>query len=171
MKIRSRLASCSYGFLLSLSIASFLLVANAQNKRDSKYVCSESNPASVCNASNRCGSSLEPCVVDLRRKGGTSATVTPSITNAKANTPFCVRVGTTVTWRSSAKNTGFIVDFGPSSPFNTPGAIIGGSDRPISVVAKRTGCYKFSLGACIAGTVYGMCGSTSTEIIVTDEAN
>lgn len=171
MKIRFGLASCFCGLLLSLSIAGFILVANAQNKRDSKYVCSESNPASICNASNRCGSDSEPCVVDLKRKGGTSATVTPGITNAKANTPFCVKVGTTVTWRSSSKNTGFILDFGPSSPFNTPGAIIGGSDRPISVVAKRPGCYKFSLGACIAGSIYGMCGSTASEIVVTDEGN
>jgi hypothetical protein len=82
-----------------------------------------------------------------------------------------VKAGTTVTWQSSAKNTGFILDFGPSSPFDTPGAIIGGSDRPISVVAKRPGCYKFSLGACIAGTIYGMCGSTDSEIVVTGEGN
>jgi len=156
------------GLLLLLSLASFL-VANGQDKRANKYVCAEANPGSICNASTRCGSKSEPCVVDLRRKGGTSATVTPGIPNAKANTPFCVKVGTTVTWQSSAKNTGFIVDFGPSSPFETPGAIIGGSDRPISVVAKRAGCYKFSLGACIAGTIYGMCGSTDSEIVVTSD--
>jgi hypothetical protein len=93
------------------------------------------------------------------------------MTNAKANTPFCVKVGTTVTWQTSAKNTGFIIDFGPSSPFDIPGAIIGGSDRPISVVAKRSGCYKFSLGACIAGSNYGMCGSTDSEIVVTSDGN
>ena len=154
--------------LLSLSLAGFL-VANAQNKRSSKYACAEVNPTAICNASTRCGSGSEPCVVDLKRKGGTSASVTPNIPNAKSNTPFCVKVGTTVTWQSSAKNTGFIVDFGPSSPFDTPGAIIGGSDRPISVVAKRAGCYKFSLGACIAGTVSGMCGSSDSEIIVTND--
>jgi hypothetical protein len=158
------------GLLISVLVASFL-VANAQNKRDTKYVCTEGSPASVCNVSNRCGSNSEPCVVDLRRKGGTSATVTPATSNAKANTPFCVKVGTTVTWRSSAKNTGFILDFGPASPFDTDGAIIGGSDRPISVVAKRPGCYKFSLGACIAGTVYGMCGSTASEIVVASDGS
>jgi hypothetical protein len=158
------------GLLLSVSLASFLL-ANARDKRATKYACSEANPAGLCNVSNRCGANSDPCVVDLKRKGGTSASVTPDTPNAKANTPFCVKVGTTVTWQSSAKNTGFIIDFGPSSPFDTPGAIIGGSDRPISVVAERSGCYKFSLGACIAGTIHGMCGSTDSEIVVTSDGN
>jgi hypothetical protein len=170
MKSPSKLALYFTGLLLSLSLASFV-VANAQNKRANKYVCTETNPTSMCTASSRCGSNSAPCVVDLKRRGGTSATVTPAIPNAKSNAPFCVKVGTTVTWQSSANNTGFILDFGPSSPFDTPGAIIGGSDRPISVVAKRPGCYKFSLGACIAGTIYGMCGSTNSEIVVTDEGN
>ena len=127
MKFQPRLVTWFIGFLLSLSLAGVFL-ANAQEKRSNKYVCSEANPASICNASNRCGSKTDPCVVDLKRKGGTSATVTPALPNAKSNTPFCLKVGTTVTWQSSAKNTGFIVDFGPSSPFDTPGAIIGGSD-------------------------------------------
>lgn len=170
MKIRPTLVLCLGGLLLSLSLASFL-VAKAQNKRSNKYVCSETNPASTCSAATRCGSISNPCVVDLKRKGGTSATVTPGIPDAKANTAFCVSVGTTVTWQTSAKNTGFIVDFGPSSPFDTGSTIIGGSDRSISAVAKHPGCYKFSLGACIAGTIYGMCGSTQSEIVVTGEAN
>ena len=170
MKIQSKLVLCFSGLLLSLSLAS-LLVANVQNKRSNKYVCAETNPASICTASNRCGSNSNPCVVDLKRSGGTSATVTPAIPNSKSNAPFCVKVGTTVTWQSPAKNTGFILDFGPSSPFDSTAAIIGGSDRPISVVAKRPGCYKFSLGACIAGTIYGMCGSTNSEIVVTNDGN
>jgi hypothetical protein len=170
MRSQSKLALCFSGLLLSLPLASFLL-ANARNKGSNKYLCTETNPASICTASNRCGSDLNPCVVDLKRSGGTSATVTPAMPNSKSNSPFCVKVATTVTWQSSSKNTGFILDFGPSSPFDTPGAIIGGSDRPISVVAKRPGCYKFSLGACIAGTVYGMCGSTKSEIVVSSDSN
>jgi hypothetical protein len=170
VKAQPALVLCLSGFLLSLSLASFL-VTNAQTKRANKYVCPETNPTSICSTATRCGSSSNPCVVDLKRKGGTSATVTPSIPDAKSNAPFCVKVGTTVTWQSSAKNTGFIVDFGPSSPFDTGSTIIGGSDRSISAVAKRPGCYKFSLGACIAGTIYGMCGSTQSEIVVTGEAN
>jgi hypothetical protein len=170
MKSQSKLALCFSGVLLSLSLASFL-VASARDKGSNKYVCTATDPASVCAVSNRCGSNSNPCVVDLKRRGGTSATVTPATPNSKSNTPFCVKVGTTVTWQSSAKNTGFILDFGPSSPFDTPGAIIGGSDRAISVVAKRPGCYKFSVGACIAGTVYGMCGSTKSEIVVSTGDN
>jgi hypothetical protein len=170
VKSQSRLVLWFGGLLVSLSLASFL-VANAQNKRSNKYVCAETNPASICTTSNRCGSNSDPCVVDLKRQGGTSATATPVVPNSKSNAPFCVRVGTTVTWQSSAKNTGFILDFGPSSPFDASGAIIGGSDRPISVVAKRPGCYKFLLGACIAGTIYGMCGSTGSEIVVTSDGN
>jgi hypothetical protein len=119
---------------------SLLLLANAQNKSSSKYACAQANPSSLCNASNRCGSESEPCVVDIRRKGS-SATVKPNIPNAKSNAPFCVKLGTTVTWQTSAGNTGFVVDFGSSSPFDISGAMIGGSDRSISVVAKRAGCY------------------------------
>lgn len=169
MRTQSKVVLCIIGVLLLLSLANFLL-ANAQNKRSSKYVCTETNPASLCTVSNHCGSDSNPCVVDLKRKGN-SASVTPGTATSKSNTPFCVTVGTTVTWQSSSKNTGFVVDFGPSSPFDTPGAIMGGSDRPISVVAKRPGCYKFSLGACIAGTIYGMCGSTNSEIVVTSAGN
>jgi hypothetical protein len=170
VKAQPTLVLCLSGFLLSLLLAS-ILVAKAQNKGSNKYVCPETNPTSICSSATRCGSVSNPCVVDLKRKGGTSATVTPGIPDAKSNATFCVKVGTTVTWQSSAKNTGFIVDFGPSSPFDSGSTIIGGSDRSISAVAKRPGCYKFSLGACIAGTIYGMCGSTQSEMVVSGEGN
>ncbi len=133
-----------------------------------KYVCSEQNPGSMCNASTTCGSSSNPCVVNVKRNN-TSASATPNIPDAKGNAAFCVKVGTTVTWQSGSKNTGFVLDFGPNSPFEVPdGTIIGGSDRPISVVAKKAGCYKYSVGACIAGTIYGMCGSSNAELVVTE---
>jgi hypothetical protein len=67
---------------------------------------------------------------------------------------------------SRSKNVGFVVDFGPSSPFEQ-GTIIGGSDRQVSAVAKNPGCHKFSAGACVSGAIYGMCGQTNAEIIVT----
>jgi len=106
--------------------------------------------------------------VDVKRRGSNSASATPNIPNAKENMSFCVKVGTTVTWQSSSKNTGFVLDFGTSSPFDPPdGAIMGGADRPISVVAKRPGCYKYSVGACTSGTIYGMCGSSNAELVVT----
>jgi len=153
------------------SLLFFVAVTAATEPADksNKYICSEANPGSICTAATTCGSASSPCVVDIKRRGGTSATATPDIPNAKGNAPFCVKAGTTVTFRSSAKNTGFVLDFGPSSPFetpNTPGTIIGGSDRPVSVVASKPGCYKYSVGACISGTVYGMCGSSEAELVV-----
>ena len=139
--------------------------AAAQKKNNSKYACSESQPEKLCNTGNTCGSASAPCTVDVKRTRN-GATATPGITNAKANSLFCVKQGTTITWQSTSKNTGFVVDFGPDSPFDQPDAIIGGANRPISVVAKKTGCYKYSAGACISGSVYGMCGSAQAEAIV-----
>jgi hypothetical protein len=69
-------------------------------------------------------------------------------------------------WKSTGKNIGFVVDFGTPSPLRPAGAIIGGSDRPVSVVANTPGCYKYSLGACMSGAIYGMCKETSAEVIV-----
>jgi plastocyanin len=77
-----------------------------------------------------------------------------------------VATGTKVTWKSTAKNIGFVVDIGETSPFEPAGAIIGGSDRAVTVVAKTPGCYKYSAGACMSGAIYGMCKDTSAELIV-----
>jgi plastocyanin len=79
-----------------------------------------------------------------------------------------VKVGTTIKWNSSGKDNGFVVDVGPASPFEPAGAIIGGSDRSVSVLAKRPGCFKYSAGACQSGATYGMCGTAHAELIVTD---
>jgi plastocyanin len=89
------------------------------------------------------------------------------IPNAKADSLFCIKPGTTVQWKSTGKDIGFVVDFGPASPFDPPGAIIGGTDRTVSVVAKRPGCYKYSAGACRSGAIYGMCGQTNVQLIIT----
>jgi len=43
---------------------------------------------------------------------------------------------------------------------------MGGADRPVSVVAKKPGCFTYTVGACTAGTVYGMCGEDAAEFIV-----
>jgi hypothetical protein len=71
-----------------------------------------------------------------------------------------------VTWKSTSKNIGFVVDPGTTSPLGPAGAIIGGSDRPVSVVAKTAGCYKYSAGACMSGGIYGMCKETNAEFVV-----
>jgi hypothetical protein len=153
-----------------ISLMSMLLLflgnSNAESK-DSKYVCSEPNPAQLCSSANTCGSSSSPCSVDVKRTAD-SASSTPSIPNAKGNSLFCVKVGTTIKWNSSGKDNGFVVDVGPASPFEPAGAIIGGSDRSVSVLAKRPGCFKYSAGACQSGATYGMCGTAHAELIVTD---
>jgi hypothetical protein len=138
--------------------------ATGQSKQ-SKYVCSEPNPAQACNAGNTCGSASNPCVVDVKRTAD-GASSTSSAADAKSNALFCVTVGTTVTWKSTAKNIGFVVDVGPTSPFEPGGAIFGGSDRSVSVVAKTDGCYKYSAGACMSGATYGMCKEVSAEVVV-----
>jgi len=162
MKIDRRFAIRRSLLLLPLVIlASY---ATAQSK-SSRYTCSEPSPAQLCNASNTCGSGSTPCTVDVKRTAN-AASSTASIPNAKSNALFCVKTGTTVTWNSTGKNIGFVVDVGPSSPFEPPGAIIGGSDRSVSVMATKAGCYKYSAGACMSGAIYGMCGTAKAELII-----
>ncbi|MGB8885155.1 MAG: hypothetical protein WCC87_00435 [Candidatus Korobacteraceae bacterium] len=160
MKVKHTLA---VSILISLSMLLLSSVALAQSK--GKYVCDEPNPQSLCTADNTCPAS-GPCTVDIRRTGMSGATATPGFPKAKGNSLFCLKPGTTVTFQSSAKNTGFVIDFGPSSPFDPPDAIIGGSQKPVSVEAKRPGCFKYSVGGCVSGATYGMCGSGAAEAIV-----
>jgi len=150
---------------LLLPIVVLSTYASAQSK-SAKYACSEANPAQLCNAANTCGSASSPCTVDVKRTSN-AASSTPGIPNAKSNSLFCVKAGTTVQWKSTGKNIGFVVDLGSASPFVPAGTIIGGSDRSISVVAKTPGCYKYSAGACMSGAIYGMCGETNAEFVVT----
>jgi len=56
---------------------------------------------------------------------------------------------------------------GPTSPFDPPDDIVGGSNKAVTVVAKTPGCYKFSAGACLSGAIYGMCGNSNAELIIT----
>ena len=153
--------------LLLLSVSPNHRAAGQSTKKKVKGdVCSASNPASICTAANTCGSSSSPCEIDIRRSQGTYATATPNIPDAKSNKPFCVKVGTSVTFSSSSKNTGFVIDFGDKDPFDHKDSIIGGSDRPITVTAKHPGCYTYSVGACTPGTVYGMCGNADLQLII-----
>ncbi len=167
MKIRRYLAALCCLFVLPLLLTNFI-VGKDTPKKIKGDVCSASNPASICAAANTCGSTSSPCSINIRRSGGSNATATPSIPDAKSNKAFCIKVGTTVTFTSSSKNTGFVIDFGTTTtdPFDHEGAIIGGSDRPITVTAKHPGCYTYSVGACTPGTVYGMCGNTDTQLII-----
>lgn len=148
-----------------LTLPGCMMLAGGGEHGKRSYVCSEPNPQTICTPSNTCGSESQPCEIDVKRTSS-SASMTPSIPDAKSNATFCVAAGTTIVWKSSDKNTGFTIDFGPSSPFDSTGAIIGGSDRSISLPAKKPGCYKFSVGACNTGGIYGMCGEGSADLIV-----
>jgi plastocyanin len=165
MKMSRYFAALCSLLILPLLFTSFI-VGKDTKKKVKGDVCSASNPSSICAAANTCGSASSPCSIDIRRSQGTSATAKPSIPDAKENKPFCIKVGTTVTFMSSSKNTGFVIDFGTTDPFDHEGAIIGGADRPITVVAKHPGCYTYSIGACTPGTVYGMCGNSDVQLIV-----
>jgi hypothetical protein len=137
--------------------------ALAQKKNP--YVCKEPDPATLCTAANTCGSPSQPCFVDVKRSAN-SASATPGIPGAKGNRLFCVKVDTSVIWHSDTKHQGFVVDLGPTSPFDPPDDIIGGSDKAVTVRAKVPGCYRFSAGACRSGAIYGMCGNDASELVI-----
>jgi plastocyanin len=99
------------------------------------------------------------------KRTSNAASATPSIPGAKGNSTFCVKAGTTVIWKSDTKHQGFVVDMGPTSPFDTSD-IIGGSDKSVTVTAKTPGCYRFSAGACLSGAIYGMCGNGNAQLVV-----
>ena len=164
-RIRALLSSL---FVLPLLLNLYVLGQDTK-KKVKNDVCSAANPANICSAENTCGSAGSPCSIDIRRSGGSSATVTPNMSAAKSNKVFCIKTGTTVTFTSSSKDTGFVLDFGNSDPFDHPGAIMGGADRPITVIAKHPGCYSYSVGACTAGTIYGMCGDDVAQLVISDK--
>jgi hypothetical protein len=140
MKIHCYLAALCCLFVLPLLLTSFVTGSDTKKKIKGD-VCSASNPASTCAAANTCGSASSSCSIDIKRDQGSYATATPSIPDAKSNKTFCIKVGTTVTFMSS------------SDLFDHEGAIMGGADRPITVIAKHPGCYTYSVGACTAGII------------------
>lgn len=163
MKVQQRFNTGSA--LLVLSCIILLNCALAQAQKKSKYVCDESQPESMCNAANTCGSASSPCTVDIRRSAS-SANVKPGIPDAKNNQLFCVKAGTTVVWMSSNKNNGFTVSFGTDSPFDPDDPIIGGGKKQVTTKASTPGCYKYDVGAFRSGTVYGMSGGSKPELII-----
>jgi hypothetical protein len=161
MTINRRSAARYTSLLLPIVVLSAYATAQSNS---SKYACSAPNPAALC-AAIMCGSSSQSCSVDVKRTNY-GASATPSIPGAKGNSTFCVKVGTSVVWKSDTKHQGFIVDMGPTIPFDPPNDIIGGSDKSVTVVAKVPGCYKFSAGACISGEIYGMCGNGTAQLVI-----
>lgn len=167
MKVRLS-GSISASLMVATVALSAGVLSATEQQNTKKHVCTETNPQSLATPANACGSKGNPCVVDVKRTGG-SVSVTPTIESGKSDPLFSVQVGTTVVWESTQKDTGFVIDFGSSSPFNR-GAIIGGSDRSVSVVATKPGCYRYSAGACVAGAIDGMCNSADVELVVTPAA-
>jgi len=164
MNVQQQLYAWSRLVLLSYIAALSCTPTHAQKK--SRYVCDESQPPeSMCSATNTCGSASSTCTVDVRRSAD-SANVKPGIPNAKNNQLFCVKAGTTVVWMSSNKNNGFMVSFGTDSPFDPDGPIVGGAKKPITTKASTPGCYKYDVGAFRSGTVYGMSGGRSPELVI-----
>jgi plastocyanin len=155
--------------LLSLSVLLSSYLHGREKKKVKNDVCLAANGANVCSDSNTCGSATSACEIDVKRIGNNSASATPSFSGAKSNAPFCVKPGTTITFKSTSKNTGFVVDFGNSSPFDSGAVIMGGDDRPRSLQAKKPGCYTYSVGACTAGTIYGMCGEEVVQLVVSSK--
>ncbi len=165
MKIQRCFAACFVLLVLTVGLLPKCAFAQEKKKGGNKYACSEPNPESQCNAGNTCGSASSPCSVDVKRTAYSSS-ATPSIAGAKGNQLFCVKTGTTVTWMSSSKNTGFLVDFGPSSPFDPPDAIAGGSKKSTSVTAARPGCFMYAFQATDSTGIYGMSKASQAELIV-----
>lgn len=165
MKTNKRL-TVFLGTLLALSILLTGYLHANEKKKLKNDICSAANGKNICTESNTCGSATSACEIDIKRSGGESASATANFAGAKSNVPFCVKAGTTITFRSTSKNTGFVLDFGNSSPFDLGAVITGGDDRPRSVQAKKSGCYTYSVGACTAGTIYGMCGETIVQLVV-----
>ncbi len=163
MKIqRCFMVHCALLLLPVLLLASFA-AAEDKKKDNSQDVCSQASPASMCDASNTCGSD---CMVDVKRTSYSSS-ATPNVAGAKGNGIFCVKAGTTVTWQSTAKDTGFLIDFGTPSPFDPPGTITGGTTKSVPVVAKTPGCYKYSFTASNSKAIYGMGKAAQGALIVT----
>jgi hypothetical protein len=163
MKIQQEFKIRSALFFLSSFI--LLVCATAQAQKKGKYVCDETQPESMCNTANTCGSASSSCTIDITR-AGSSANVKPSIPNAKNNQFFCITAGTTVVWMSSNKNNGFLVSFGTDSPFDPDDPIMGGGKKQVTTKASTPGCYKYDAGAFRSGTVYGMSGGSKPELVI-----
>ncbi len=165
-------AAVVWGFAMLLLLVVVTGHTVAKDKKKKTSYCSNPRSEQLCTAANTCGANGAPCVLEVKRvDGGSEASVTPNIANFPKEGAVCIKTGANVTWQGAGKNTGVMVDFGDSSPFDPSGTIMGGSDRPVTVVTKRAGCYKYTVGACTPGSTYGMCGNSDLELIVTSGSN
>jgi len=156
-------------FLALLALVPFMTLlgrGSANDKKSKATACTNPHPEQLCTAANTCGAGGASCELEVRRADqGAGASVKPNVENFSKSDVICIETGASVTWKGGGKNTGIMVDFGDSSPFDE-GTISGGSDRPVTLVVKKAGCFKYSVGACTPGSVYGMCGNSDYELIV-----
>lgn len=150
--------------LFTLMVLFGATLAQAQ-KNANIHQCKTANAESLCSAAITCGSASTPCTVTIQ-KDGDGASATPDFPNAKGNKLFCIKAGTKMNFETKKKNTGFVLDFGPKTPFDKDDSIIGGTKKPDSATAMNPGCYRYSIGACVSGAINGMCGTQMAEMVV-----
>jgi hypothetical protein len=70
-----------------------------------------------------------------------------------------------VTFMSNSKNTGFVIDYGSTNPFDHEGATIGGSDRPLR---HRQASWLLHLLRRRLHARHGLrhCGNADTQLII-----
>lgn len=72
-------------------------------------------------------------------------------------------------WKTSNKNTGFLIFFGTDSPLDPDDPIIAGANKQVTVKANSPGCYKYDASAFFSGAIYGMSGSSKRVILPQSE--
>ncbi len=168
MRIPQRFNHRSAWVLLSCFVLLNCVTTQAQTK--SKYECDEPQPEPLCNAANTCGSALSSCTIDITMSAG-SARVKPDIPSARSDQLFCLEEGTTVVWMTSDKTTGFVVSFGPDSPFDPDDLIVGAGKKQMRTIASNPGCYKYEPRAFYSGAVYGTSKGGKPELVVLPSRN
>ena len=97
--------------LLPVLLMASFATADDKKKDSSKDVCSNPNPASICTRRQHLRIGFHS-VYGQHQADLILVLCHPQHSRRKGNDLFCVKTGTTVTWQSTAKNTGFLVDPG-----------------------------------------------------------
>jgi hypothetical protein len=72
---------------------------------------------------------------------------------------------------TSDKTTGFVVSFGPDSPFDPDDLIVGAGKKQMRTIASNPGCYKYEARAFYSGAVYGTSKGGNLELVVLPSRN
>ena len=74
-------------------------------------------------------------------------------------------------WMTSDKTIGFVVSFGPDSPFDPEDLIVGAGKKQMRTIASTPGCYKYDARAFYSGAVYGTSSGGKAELVVLPSRN